>query len=372
VNDPRVDRLAELIAGYSLSLREGDVVRIDGSPVAAPLLVALYRAALERGANAYLNVSLDDLAEVLVETGSGEQLDWVSPVEHHELDLVDAIATVWADENTRALSSVDPERYTRLMGARRPLRERRWARIAAGDLRWAGLLFPTHAHAQDAEMSLDEYEDFVYRACHCDGNGDAEAHWRATAEGLESHASRLAGTRELRVVGPDTDLRIGVEGRTWLPAEGRLNMPDGEVFTSPVETAVDGEIRFQFPAIYEGREVDDVRLRFADGRVVESEAASGGDYLRALLDTDEGARILGEVAFGLNYEIDRFTRNILFDEKIGGTMHFAVGSGFAQAGGGNASAIHWDMICDLREDGEVYADGELVWRAGRFLEDGRG
>jgi aminopeptidase len=146
-------------------------------------------------------------------------------------------------------------------------------------------------------------------------------------------------------------------------------MPDGEVFTSPVETATDGEIRFRFPAIFDGREVEDVRLRFEGGRVVAAEAVQGEDYLRSLLDIDDGARVLGEVAFGLNYEIDRFTHNILFDEKIGGTMHLALGSGFAQAGGKNVSGLHWDLICDLRTNGEVYADGELVWKDGRFVAE---
>jgi aminopeptidase len=170
-------------------------------------------------------------------------------------------------------------------------------------------------------------------------------------------------------VGPDTDLVVGVEGRKWIAADGRFNMPDGEVFTSPVETETEGEIRYTFPAIYHGREVEDVRLRFEAGRVVAAEAARGNDYLRSLLDMDDGARVLGEVAFGLNYEIDRFTRNILFDEKIGGTMHLALGSAFPQAGGANTSGLHWDMICDLRSEGEVYADGELIWKAGRFLAD---
>jgi aminopeptidase len=173
----------------------------------------------------------------------------------------------------------------------------------------------------------------------------------------------------LRIVGPDTDLRIGVEGRGWIGADGRLNMPDGEIFTSPLETETEGEIRFSFPAIFHGRGVEDVRLRFEAGRVVAAEAKTANDYLQSLLDMDEGARILGEFAFGLNYEIDRFTRDILFDEKIGGTVHLALGASFKKVGGENDSGLHWDMICDLREEGEVYADGELVWKAGHFLHE---
>jgi aminopeptidase len=218
-------------------------------------------------------------------------------------------------------------------------------------------------------MSLAEYEDFVYGACHVAGDEDPIAHWESVRDELKARAQELEGVRELRIVGSHTDLRVTVEGRTWLPSAGRHNMPDGEVFTSPVETETAGEIYFAFPSIFQGREVENVRLRFEGGRVVHAEATSGEDYLRALLATDEGAAVLGEVAFGLNYEIDRFTRDILFDEKIGGTMHVALGGGFDDAGSRNTSDLHWDLICDLREEGEVYADGELVWKAGRFLAD---
>jgi aminopeptidase len=186
---------------------------------------------------------------------------------------------------------------------------------------------------------------------------------------LTARARELETVRELRIVGRDTDLRVVVEGRPWLPSEGRHNMPDGEVFTSPVETGTEGEIYFAFPSIFQGREVESVRLRFEEGRVMRAEASSGEDYLRALIATDEGSSVLGEVAFGLNYEIDRFTRDILFDEKIGGTMHVALGGGFEEAGTQNTSDLHWDLICDLREEGEVYADGELVWKAGAFLSE---
>jgi aminopeptidase len=175
--------------------------------------------------------------------------------------------------------------------------------------------------------------------------------------------------RELRIVGPDTDLRVVVDGRTWRGADGKLNMPDGEVYTSPVEDGTSGEVRFTFPAIFSGRQVEDVRLRFQGGRVVAHEAARGADYLSAMLDMDDGSRTLGEVAFGLNYEIDRFTGDILFDEKIGGTMHLALGSAFKDLGGRNESGLHWDMICDLRSGGEVYGDGELIWKDGSFLRD---
>jgi aminopeptidase len=366
--DARLARLGELIVGYSLGLQPGKVFRIDTPYVGVPLAVELYRAGLEAGALPYANVELEQLPEVLVREGSDEQLDFVPPGAIGEIELVDAISTIWAESNTRALTGAQPERHQRLIAATRVLTNRRWERISAGDLSWSGVLCPTPAHAQDAEMSMDDYEGFVFRACHVEDEGDAVAHWRSTSADLAARAEELGRVRKLRVVGPDTDLHLVVEGRTWEAADGRHNMPDGEVYTSPVETETEGEIRFSFPAIFQGREVDDIRLRFEGGVVVAAEAARGGEFLDAVLGLDDGARRLGEVAFGMNYEIDRFTKNILFDEKIGGTMHVALGSAFKELGGVNDSALHWDLVCDLRDEGEVYADGELVWRAGCFLE----
>jgi len=368
VTDPRVDRLAGLVVGYSLELGEGDVLRIDGLDVAAPLALAVYRSALAAGARPYANLTLDGLLELLLEHGSEEQLEFISSTQWKEIETIDALVTIWSEANTRSLSRVEPTRHSRYIAAHRKLANTRWERISKGEMAWCGTLHPTPAHAQDADMSLEEYEDFVFAACHVDEEGAAD-HWRKVSRSLSARARSLETVRELRVVGPDTDLRLGVGGRTWLAADGRFNLPDGEVFTSPVETETEGDIRFGFPGIFQGREVDDVRLRFEGGQVVAAEAARGEDYLRSLLDMDGGSRVLGELAFGLNYEIDRFTRNILFDEKIGGTIHTALGAGFPQTGGTNSSGLHWDLICDLREEGEVYADGELIWKAGAFLAE---
>jgi aminopeptidase len=367
--DPRVAKHADLLVNYSLRLQPGQVVRIDAGTVATPLVTEVYRHALRAGANARTRVDVDGLDVIVVEESSDEQLVFVSEVDRFEIEHVDAIVTIWADRNTRALGQADPDRVSRRLASRRELTDLLWERIDAGTAAWVGTRFPTDAHAQDAEMSLAEYEDFVYGACHVRSDEDPVAHWRAVSTELNARARELERVRELRIVGPDTDLRLGVAGRAWLAADGRLNMPDGEIFTSPVETETAGEIRFSFPAIFHGRGVEDVRLRFEGGRVVHAEAAEGEDYLRSLLEMDEGARILGELAFGMNYEIDRFTRDILFDEKIGGTVHLALGASFKKLGGQNDSGLHWDMICDLRSDGEVYADGELVWKAGRFLHE---
>ena len=365
--DARVAKLADLLVSYSVELKRGQLVRIDAGTVAAPLVRELFRAAIRAGANPYSRVGVEGTEHIVLSEGTDEQIAFVSEIERREVEELDALITIWGDRNTRALSQADPKRVSRRMAAHRALSNRYWERIDAGEARWVGTRYPTYGHAQDAEMALEEYEEFVYAACHVREGEDPVAHWQGVSGELNARARELDGFREFRVVGPDTDIRFVTEGRNWVAADGRLNMPDGEIFTSPVETETEGEIRFSFPAIFSGRAVEDVRLRFEGGRVVAAEAASGDDYLQSLLEMDDGARILGEAAFGLNYEIDRFTRDILFDEKIGGTLHFALGSSFKRLGGRNESGLHWDMICDLRDEGEVYADGELVWRAGRFL-----
>jgi aminopeptidase len=369
MSDPRVAKLADLLVNYSLELQPGQLVRVDGGMVAAPLVTELYRYALKAGAHPRTRLEVEGLDVIAVGESSEQQLTFVSEIDRFEIETLDALITIWADKNTRSLSRADPQRLSKRIAARRELTNRYWDRMDEGAARWVGTRFPTDAHAQDAEMSLPEYEDFVYGACHVQDDEDPVAHWQKVSGELNTRARELETFREIRIVGPDTDLRLGVDGRAWLAADGKLNMPDGEIFTSPVETETEGEIRFSFPAIFQGRRVENVRLLFEGGRVVQAEAAAGDDYLKSLLDMDEGARILGEVAFGLNYEIDRFTRDILVDEKIGGTMHLALGSSFKKLGGRNESGLHWDMICDLRAEGEVYADGELMWKAGHFLHE---
>jgi aminopeptidase len=369
MSDPRVAKLADLLVNYSLELQPGQLVRVDGGMVAAPLVTELYRYALKAGAHPRTRLEVEGLDVIAVGESSEQQLTFVSEIDRFEIETLDALITIWADKNTRSLSQADPRRLSKRIASRRELTDRYWDRMDEGAARWVGTRFPTDAHAQDAEMSLAEYEDVVYGACHVQDDEDPVAHWQRVSGELNTRARELETFREIRIVGPDTDLRLGVDGRAWLAADGKLNMPDGEIFTSPVETETEGEIRFSFPAIFPGRGVEDVRLRFEGGRVVQAEAAAGEDYLQSLLDMDEGARILGEVAFGLNYEIDRFMHDILFDEKIGGTMHLALGSSFKKLGGRNDSGLHWDMICDLRAEGEVYADGELMWKAGQFLHE---
>jgi aminopeptidase len=299
--------------------------------------------------------------------GSDAQLDWVNPARRDDIEEVDGRVVIMAPQNTRSLTGVDATKQARLHRALEPQRNRYLQRAAQGELSWVLTLFPTQAAAQDAGMSLTEFEEFVYAAGFLDRD-DPVAEWRRFGERLDRVEQFLSGVSELRVLAEDTDLRIGVAGRRWIASRGLENFPDGEIFTGPVEDSVEGTIRFTYPAIFQGREVDDVRLRFERGEVVEAHASRGDDLLREMVAIDEGARRVGEFAFGLNEAVTAFTREILFDEKIGGTVHLALGTAYPETGSGNRSALHWDLICDLRDGGEVYADGELAYRDGSFLD----
>ena len=362
----RLRRFAEVLVGYSGGVQPGDLTVIQGSMNVEPLLERLYEAVLRAGGHPTVRCS-PELDDLLFADGSDAQLDWQSPGEREDIEQADVWIVVDAPTNTKALTSVDPEREARVQRARMSLRERYLARALAGELRWVLTAYPTNGAAQDAEMSLAEYESFIYDAALLD-DGDPVARWRAFADELEGVAEFLRTKEEIRFVAEGTDLTFGVGGgRTWLPADGHENFPDGEVFTAPLDDSAEGEITFTFPAVFSGRQVDDVRLRFHEGAVVEASASRGEAFLQEMVALDDGARRVGELAFGLNDAVRVFTRNILFDEKIGGTMHLALGSAYPEVGGTNRSALHWDMICDLRSGGEVYADGELVYRDGRFL-----
>jgi aminopeptidase len=366
VTDPRLVRLADVIAGHSLTLGEGDLVLIQGPSLAEPLMLELTRAALDRGAVPRLRVTLDGVDVAFLSRASEAQLDWLPPYAMAEMEAIDARVSIVGAWNTRELSQVDPARLARRQAAAAPVLQRFMQRSAAEELRWCVTAFPCEAFAQDSDMSLDAYERFVYGAgwLHLE---DPVAAWRGFAGTLEALCERLAGVRTLRLLGPDTDLAVGVGGRTWVASKGLHNFPDGEVFTGPLEGETEGHVRFTFPGVIGGREVEDIRLRFEGGRVVHSEARSGEDYLQRMLALDEGASILGEFAIGTNYAVDRFTKQILFDEKIGGTCHMALGAGYPNTGSTNTSALHWDMVCDLRDGGEIHADGEPIYRDGRFL-----
>ena len=368
MNDQRVERLAKLLVGYSLNLQEGQVVNISAPVIAEPLVVELVRATLEAGAVPRIRLTVEGTDHAYLSRANEEQLAWLSPLVKAESETLDARISVIASWNTRELSDIPPATVAARSDAAGPALQTMMERAARDEFKWCVTAFPCTALAQDADMSLADYEDFVFRAgwMHL---ADPVAAWRSFADKLNQVSDRLSQVKTIRMVAEDTDLTIGIAGRSWNSSYGTHNFPDGEVFTGPVESETSGDVRFTFPAIYSGREVEDVRLRFEGGRVVKSEAVAGGDLLAQMLAIDDGASVLGEFAIGTNYGIDRFTKQILFDEKIGGTVHMAVGAGYPETGSLNKSSLHWDMVCDMRSGGEIYADGELIYSGGRFVPE---
>ena len=366
MRDPRVDGLAKVLVNYSLELKEGQTFDISANAVAEPLVQALYEESLRVGAHPVLDISLEGTQSAFYELASDEQIEWVSPSARWAFEGADARIRVLSDTNLRELSSVPPERQTRRQKARHPFMQRMMERAASGDLRWNVTLFPTNAYAASASMSLAAYEDFYYRACLCD-QPDPVAAWKAAAEETIRLCEWAQGREEVHIQGPGTDLKLAIAGRTFVPADGKYNMPDGEFFTGPIEESAEGEVTFHLPASYAGREVAGVRFRFEGGKVVDASAERGEDFLIEMLDTDDGARRLGELGIGTNFGIADGTGEILLDEKIGGTIHLAVGESYPETGGVNESAIHWDMICDLRQGGTITMDGEELQRDGKFV-----
>jgi aminopeptidase len=365
VRDPRVGNLAKILVGYSTAVKEGDTVAVDGESPAEPLLTAIYEEVLKAGGHPILQMSAEGQDALYYQHASDRQLEWISPTSRWIAEHADVRISVGASTNPRELSGVPPERQQRRAQATGDLMAKVMERSAAGTYRWCYTLFPTAAYAAEAEMSRSDYENFYFSACLADG-GDPLSNWKQASEETRRLAEWINGREEVHVTGPGTDIKLGIAGRTFIGSVGRHNMPDGEFFTGPIEDSIEGEVTFHLPAVLRGREVSGVRLRFEAGKVVEASAERGEDYLIGLLDTDDGSRRLGELGIGTNYEIDRGTREVLLDEKIGGTVHMALGRSYPETGGKNVSAVHWDLICDLRAGGTLTADGELVQANGRF------
>jgi len=364
--DPRVETVARILVDYSVKVRSNQLVRITGGPQGAPLILAVYQKVLERGAHPSLQVEPEETQELFYNYAGDAQLDYVPPFMTKIVEQIDASIEIWTDTNTKRLTNADPAKQSRRAVARRPLFDRMLERSARGELHWAGTLYPTQAFAQDAEMSLREFEDFVYAGCLVHEHDPIKA-WKRISGKQQRLVDWLNKARKIHVIGPDTDLRLDVTGRKWINCDGRQNFPDGEIFTGPIEDSVNGHIRYTYPACHYGREVEDVRLQFKNGKVVKATAAKNEEFLLKMLKADKGARYIGEFAFGTNYGIQRFTKNTLFDEKIGGTIHVALGAGLPESGSKNKSAIHWDMVCDLRKGGEVRVDGTLFLKDGKIL-----
>ncbi len=363
--DPRIIKQAKTIVNYSLYLKKGEKVLIEGSHVALPLIKAAYKEALLAGAFPKVEIFDQELNEILYKYGSDEQINFIPETDILGVKTFDAFFSIWASRNTRAMTNIPSEKIKLRSKAQGKIMEIFMERSGSKELKWCGTQFPTLADAQEASMSLSEYEDFVFGACHLDSD-DPVAEWKKIHESQQKYVDFLDEKKHLKIISEGTDIEMSIEGRKWMNSDGHENFPSGEVFTGPIEDSINGHIRFSFPGIFQGKEIENIILTFKDGKVIKAEASKGQDLLDEILQID-GARGVGEVAMGTNYNIQKFTKNMLFDEKIGGTIHMALGAAYPQTGGKNKSDIHWDMLCDMRKGGEIYTDGELIYKNGKFI-----
>ncbi len=364
--DPRTKKLAELLVNYSTRVKPGDWVHVEGDVLSAPLIREIVASAVRAGGHVTYGLMDQEIVEAFLQNASEEQISHVNPLDMLYIKDADVTIFINAPQNTRGLKGIDPAKMQAIIRGRKEWHQVYMKRSSTGDLRWTLTNFPTQALAQDADMSLADYENFVYSATLVDKE-DPVAAWEKIRLDQERMVNWLNGKKEVIIRGPNVDIKMSVAGRKFINSYGDLNMPSGEVYSSPVDDSVNGWVKFTYPAIFKGREVDGVYLEFADGKVVKASAEKDEEYLIKMLDTDAGSRRLGELGIGTNYGIQRFTRDILFDEKIGGTFHLAIGSSFEEAGGVNESAIHWDLICDARKDTEMLIDGEVFYKDGKFL-----
>lgn len=372
--DSRVVKLAQTLVNYSVNVQKKDLVGIIAQPPATPLVQEVVRAVLQRGGYPYLlpyclplpTLGYDGLDQIFFEEANEDQLQhqdhyWKTLNEDFDVRIF-----IQSQFNTRGISQIDPERIKIRQQAYKDISATYFERMSTGSLRRVSTLFPTQAYADDAGMSLEKFEEYVYGATFSDSE-DPVGEWKRIQSEQQYLVEWLNGKKEVQVKGPNADLTLSIEGRVFINSDGKQNMPSGEIFTGPVEDSATGWIRFTHPAVLLGREVTGVELHFENGRVIKASAAQNEDFLMSRLDMDKGARYLGEFAIGTNYKINRFIKKILFDEKIGGTIHLALGKGYPITGSVNNSAIHWDMICDMRDGGQIIVDDELFYDSGNFM-----
>ena len=363
---PYLDRLARLMVEYSLEVKKGEIVMIRGGEEAIPLIKACFERVILSGGHPMVRMGFSGQEYLFYKNATEEQLKFVGEIDRVTAKNINGLIAILSSTNTKELTGIDPQKMALSRAAQREIRDILDERELKGEFAWVLAPYPTTAYAQDAELSLEEYQEFLFEACGVTQE-DPVSYWNEVSERQQSICERLNQVETLHYLGKETDLTLSVKGRKWISCDGKRNIPDGEVFTSPVKESVEGSIYFDYPACYSGVEVHGVRLTFKKGRIVEAHAEKGEEFLNKMLDTDENARFLGEVAFGLNFGIKRFTKNILFDEKIGGTIHMAAGAAYPETGGENPSGLHWDFIKGM-SDGEVYADGRLIYRNGEFVE----
>lgn len=365
MSDIRMKRLADVLVNYSTEVKKGDWVGILGDVTTLPILREVFAAVVRAGGYPTLFISDETMNRMFMRDADDDQMKWLDPTMTEYIEKADVYIRIGSSTNTRAMTNISGARMQKVAAARRSWLDTRLNRSAKGEFRWVGTWFPNEASAQEANMSLEEYEDFVYAAAFCDKE-DPIAEWLKMQSVQQHKVDWLKGKKQVVLKGPNIDLSLSIDGRTFVNSHGKRNMPCGEIFTGPVENSVNGWVRFTYPSIVGGRAVTGIELQFEAGKVVSAKAQENDELLQAQLNTDAGARYLGEFAIGTNFGINKFTGNILFDEKIGGTIHMAIGMGYPETGSVNRSAVHWDMICDMRDDSEIHVDGNLLYKNGQF------
>jgi aminopeptidase len=358
-------KLARVITEYSQPVHHNDVVMIAASQDTIQLVQALYEAVLRQGGHPYVIGGIPGLNDLKMRIADEHQLTHINPIMDKMLDEIDIYYNIMASSNTKAMSGFPPEKIALMQKANKPIIEKYFARVASGELRWCIMPWPTQADAQEAEMSLLDWTQFIYEACNLHLE-DPVAHWKSVRNEQDRLVQYLSDKSEAHVKGPGIDLKFNFQERLWVNCAGTVNFPDGEIFTGPVEGSVNGFVDFNMRTVYGGREVNGVHFEFKDGEIVDASANKNEEWLMSQLDLDEGARRLGEFAIGTNWEIQHVTGNTLYDEKIGGTIHMAVGRSIPESKGENMSSVHWDMVHDMKDGGEIYIDGELFYRSGEF------
>lgn len=365
--DIRLAKLADICVSFSTKVQSGDWVRIAGDYlVAAPFMDLLYEKVLLAGGNPIIYHQSNRLREIFFKNATTDQLEWIAPDRLLGAEKVDINIIINATDNTKSLTNVPLDKQALTSAAAKDLNHKFFKRAAAGEARWIAVQYPCQAFAQEADMSLRDYEDFVFKATFADIDDPVGA-WQEVQKNQENIIEWLLGKKQVEIKGPNCDLSLSIEGRTFINCCGEKNMPDGEICTGPVEDSANGWVEFSYPDVTQGREIDGIRLEFKEGRVVKANATKNEEFLLSQMEIDEGAKYLGELGIGTNYGIEKFTKNILFDEKIGGTFHLALGAGYPETGSKNESAIHWDMLCDIKKDSEIRVDGDLLYKDGEFL-----
>ena len=368
MTDARLSKLAKLLVNYSTEVKKGDFVLVTGEDVAIDWMKEVVKEAVLAGGHVETLINSPMVGEMKIKNATAEQLQEENFIMKYALEKADVWLSAWGTRNTRASSNIDSDKVENSSKGAVSWRKVYSDKMGDGSLRWCGTQYPTHADGQEASMSLSEYEDFVYGAGLLDTE-DPVAEWKKVSAAQQRWVKYLDTKKQVHIISEGTDIKVNVDGRKWINCDGKVNFPDGEIFTSPVENDIDGYISFTFPGIYMGKEIEGIKLEVVKGKVVKATAKKGEELLNTLLELDEGASYFGEVAIGTNYGIKNFTKNMLFDEKIGGTVHMAIGDSMGEAGGINKSTIHWDMLCDMRNGGKIYADGELFYENGKFIDD---